>query len=57
METQSRVQPCYDDGALVYIYRVMKARNCIISLSHCILSTPKEENGTEFCTFESVTVY
>lgn len=57
METLSRVQPCYDDGALVYIYRVTKARNCIISLSHCILSTPKEENGTEFCTFESVTIY
>lgn len=57
METQSRVQPRYDDGALVYIYRVMKARNYIISLSHCILSTPKEENGTEFCTFKSVTVY
>lgn len=36
METQSRAQPCYEDGALVHIYRGMKARTCIISLSHYI---------------------
>lgn len=42
------------DPALVDIYRGIKARDRFISLSlHVIPSTPKEDGGTKFCTFQS----